>query len=120
MILVERSYPFAFEPVETRPRIGTSKLALGDGFQALILVARMAMLFAPLRIFLPAGGVLALIGALYGLIVALEGGLGFPVLSVVLVLSGVVLILQGLIADQISYMRLSQLESEMARDRPPP
>lgn len=37
--------------------------------------------------------------------------LGFPSLSVVLVLAGLILILQGFIADQISHMRLSQLES---------
>jgi hypothetical protein len=116
MILVERSYPFIFEPIQTQQRVGTSKLILGDGFQALVLVARMVMLFAPLRIFLPVGGLLAALGAIYGLVVALEGRLGFPVLSVVLMLAGLILILQGLVADQISSMRLSQLESEIARE----
>ncbi len=124
MILIERGYPFAFQPIELGARIGKSKLVLGDGLQALALVARMAMLFAPLRIFLPVGISLSLIGTIYGIVVAVEGRLGLPVLSVVLTLAGVIMILQGLIADQISYMRLSQLENEMAKDsssvtRPP-
>lgn len=122
MIMIQRDYPVAFEPVTTRPRIGTSKVVLGDGLQALILVMRMIMLFAPLRVFLPVGALLSGVGLVYGLVLALAHGLGFPSLSVVMVLAGLILVLQGFIADQISYMRLSQLESP-ARDEselPPP
>ncbi len=111
MIMIQRDYPVAFEPVTTQPRVGTSKVVLGDGLQALILVMRMIMLFAPLRVFLPVGTMLAGVGLTYGLVLALVHGLGFPSLSVVLVLAGLILVLQGFIADQISYMRLSQLES---------
>lgn len=111
MIMVARGYPMVFEPVHLAPRIGRSKVALMDGFQALVLVLRMTMLFAPLRIFLPTGLALAAVGAVYGVGLALISGLGVPVLSVVLILGGLILFLQGLIADQISYMRLSQLET---------
>jgi glycosyltransferase involved in cell wall biosynthesis len=111
MIVSQRGYPFAFEPITTRPRIGSSKVVIGDGFQALVLVLRMIMLFAPLRIFLPSGLTLMAAGLAYGAIVALTAGLGVPTLAVVMVITGLVLALQGLIADQISYMRLSQLES---------
>ena len=52
MILLERGYPIAYHPVELNPRIGRSKVKMGDGFMALMLVLRMIMLFAPLRIFL--------------------------------------------------------------------
>ncbi len=116
MIVTQRGYPVAFEPVTTRPRIGTSKVVLADGLQALVLVLRMIMLFAPLRIFAALGAGMAAFGLVYGLVLAMVHGLGFPTLSVVLVLGGLFLTLQGLIADQISYMRLGQLESARLDD----
>ena len=110
IVLKQQDYPFVFEPIATQPRIGTSKVVLADGFQALVLVLRMIMLFAPLRIFLPLGGGLASLGLVYGVLLAAFHGLGFPTLAVVLILGGLLLMLQGLIADQISHMRLGQLE----------
>jgi len=110
MILAQRGYPIAFEPIELNERIGASKVKLKDGFEALVLVLRVVMLFAPLRIFLPLGTILVVVGGAYGTILAIIQGLGFPTLAVVAVLAGLILILQGLIADQISQMRLTSLE----------
>lgn len=117
MILVQRGYPIAFESVDLGSRIGTSKVVIGDGFRALVLVLRMIMLFAPLRIFFTVGAFSAVVGTVYGVAIALGQGLGFPTLGVVLILAGLILILQGLIADQMSYMRLSQLEASSPPER---
>ncbi|MDC0033841.1 hypothetical protein OAJ57_04690, partial [Alphaproteobacteria bacterium] len=111
MILLERGYPVAFQPITVAQRIGTSKVMLSDGFEALALVLRMITLFAPLRIFLPVGLGLLLSGAGYGAYIAFSTETGVPTLAVLTVLVGLMLCLQGLIADQISYMRLSQLEA---------
>src|SRR2546430_2430832 len=58
MLLVARGYPTAFHPIETAPRVGTSKVVAADGFRAVILVLRTVMLSAPLRIILTTGLVL--------------------------------------------------------------
>lgn len=110
MILAQRGYPIAFEPVGLNARIGTSKVKMKDGLEAFVLVMRIVMLFAPLRIFLPIGGLLTVLGSAYGVALAMTHGLGFPALSVMTVLAGLILILQGLIADQISQMRLGRLD----------
>ena len=120
MILLERGYPVAFQPITVAKRIGTSKVALSDGFGALVLVLRMITLFAPLRIFLPVGLGLLLTGGIYGAFIALSSGTGVPTLAVLSVLVGLMLCLQGLVADQISYMRLSQLEAAAASKPPEP
>lgn len=107
MIMLERGYPIEFVPVSLNPRIGMSKVTIGDGFFALIVVLRTIMLFAPLRIFLRAGLALGIIGIIYGLITAVIQGQGIPAASVLAVITGVMMIFFGLIADQISQMRLA-------------
>jgi glycosyltransferase involved in cell wall biosynthesis len=109
LILAERGYPLAFHPISLNRRIGQSKVQLAHGFQSLALVLRMVMLFAPLRIFLTIGAVVSAGGLGYGLLLALRQGQGFPALATLVTLLGVLCIFLGLIADQISQIRLSQL-----------
>lgn len=116
LILVERRYPIAFHPVTLNPRLGTSKVVLADGIEAMNQVLRLIMLFAPLRIFLRAGLALIGIGSVYGLAVALTAGRGLPTTSALVVLAGLMLCLLGFIADQISQMRLGQLPSAIVRE----
>lgn len=111
LILAERGYPLAFHPVHLNPRIGQSKVRLVHGFQSLNLVLRMVMLFAPMRIFLTLGAVLAIGGSGYGAIIALTRDHGFPVLSAVITLFGALCVFLGLIADQVSQMRLTQINA---------
>jgi hypothetical protein len=106
IILIEQRYPFVFHPIETRQRIGSSKVALADGFNTLLLVLRVITLFAPMRIFLRVSMNLLLIGMAYSLYVALTRGEGIPVLGAFVMLVGLLIGILGLIADQISQLRL--------------
>jgi glycosyltransferase involved in cell wall biosynthesis len=115
MILLERGYPVAYHPIELNPRIGESKVRVRDGFLALMLVLRMIMLFAPLRIFLRAGMALIAIGLAYGVLTAVAAGRGIPSAAVVAMLAGVMLCLFGLVADQLSQMRLAQYDQPIFR-----
>lgn len=110
IILVEQGFPFEFHPIETNSRIGNSKVALSDGFNTLLLVLRVITLFAPMRIFLQASLYLLGIGALYSFYVAIAKGAGIPVLGAFLMIGGLLVGILGLIADQISQIRLSSLE----------
>lgn len=111
MIMLERRHPTAFVPVQTAPRAGSSKVRLADGFSTLVLVLQMAMLFAPLRIFLRGGLMLGGIGLIYSMALALATGAGIPVAGALATLAGLLMIVMGLIADQISQLRLIQLAS---------
>ena len=116
IILVEQNYPFVFHPIQTNHRIGSSKVALSDGFNTMLLVLRVITLFAPMRIFLQASLALLSSGALYSLYVALSKGEGLPVLGAFLMISGVLIGILGLIADQISQIRISALEPPPSTD----
>lgn len=107
MIMLEWRYPVAYHPIEVNPRIGQSKVKIADGFLAMALMLRIIMLFAPMRIFFRSGMILFLVGLLYGLGMALLAGRGIPAAAVLLMLAGVIFGFLGLIADQISQMRLA-------------
>jgi glycosyltransferase involved in cell wall biosynthesis len=115
MIMLERGYPILYHPIEVDRRIGQSKVKVSDGFRAMILVLRTIMLFAPMRIFLRLGMILFLAGAVYGIVMALIAGRGLPAVAVILMIIGVVSGFFGLIADQISQMRLAMYDRPIYR-----
>ena len=78
--MLERGYPIGYHPVELAARIGTSKVTLRAGFASMLLVVRVIMMFAPMRIFLPFALMLLGVGAVYSLTLALVVREGFPVL----------------------------------------
>lgn len=114
MVMLERRYPVVFHPVSMKPRIGVSKVRLRDGFGTLALVVRTIMLFAPLRIFLRGGLAVTALGLIYSVLTALIHRSGIPVAGALVTMTGLLLIAVGLIADQISQLRLIQLSSASA------
>jgi len=111
LVLLERGYPLAFLPIRTEKRLGVSKVRLADGFATMLLTLRLVMLFAPLRVFVPGGFALFGGGALYGLVQAVVSGRGLSVAALFLLIAGGLLIMLELVADQISQLRLGQLET---------
>jgi glycosyltransferase involved in cell wall biosynthesis len=112
MLLIERGYPVAFHPITVGERKGKSKVVLKDGFAAMVKVLDLIMLFAPMRIFFRGGVLLVLIGVAYSLIRALVSGQGVPVAGMLIVVTGILSSLLGLIAKQLSELRLSQLQPQ--------
>lgn len=113
LIILERGYPVAFEPVTTRPRVGRSTVQLSDGIEAILQLIRAVLLFAPMRLFLPAGALGIVFGAIYSGTYAVIVGKGIPVAGLFIMLSGMLILFLGLIADQISQMRMSLLSSRI-------
>lgn len=109
IIMLERSYPMALEPVDINERIGKSKVKLIDGFRTILLLLRIVMLFAPLRIFVGTGSVLLSVGFVYSLALASTSGAGVPIMGAVLIIIGFLVSLLGLLADQISQIRMSSI-----------
>jgi glycosyltransferase involved in cell wall biosynthesis len=107
ILMLERGYPIRLFSIEAGQRIGQSKVQLRDGFQALYKVLHLVMLFAPMRIFFPTGVVLGAVGLIYGLLEAWAQREGFPTAALLLVVLGGLLVALGLVADQISHIRLA-------------
>ncbi len=122
IVLLERGYPIAYHPINLNPRIGDSKVKISHGFLAFMLVLRILMLFAPMRIFLRVGFVLIGIGLSYGVAMAVAAGRGVPTSAVGMVLGGILTAFFGLTADQISQLRLAAYDQPIFRilSRPSP
>ena len=107
IIMLERGYPMALEPIDTNERIGKSKVKLIDGFRTILLLLSIVMLFAPLRIFVGAGTILLAVGFIYSIVLATTSGAGVPIMGAVLIIIGFLVSLLGLLAEQISQIRIS-------------
>jgi glycosyltransferase involved in cell wall biosynthesis len=111
--LLQRGYDVVFHPVQTRERIGKSTVRqIRDGFNTIFLMIRLIVLFNPLRFFVPPSILLVLIGLIYGLSLALIKGNGVPTLSLLLVMTGLIAMMFGLLADQISSLRKEMFEKD--------
>jgi glycosyltransferase involved in cell wall biosynthesis len=98
-----------FLPIETRKRVGQSTVnPLRDGYRTIMLIVRLMALFDPLQVFLPIAMALGGLGLMYGIITALVQGKGIPVGAMVLITTGVVSFLLGVVCDQISALRLER------------
>ncbi len=111
LLLLERGYRVGFVPIQTRERLGTSKIRLmADGASTLKHIVRMVVLFDALKVFSMLGLGLMLPGLIYGFAVALIKGQGFPTLAGTVVVSGLLIILIGLVVDQVTELRKERFE----------
>jgi glycosyltransferase involved in cell wall biosynthesis len=101
LALLARNRPVIFVPIDYRRRTGSSKIRpFADTFNFLVLILRISIYFEPLKVFLPASGLLALAGIAYGGWQVRQGNLGEA--PVLLLVSALQILLVGLIADMIS------------------
>ena len=98
--------PFAFERITVRERTGSSTVRWKDGPRTILSVLRIASILKPLRLFAVPGMVFLASGAVYGFAIAIILGRGIPVLSVLVAVTGILLMATGILADQISQLRI--------------
>jgi glycosyltransferase involved in cell wall biosynthesis len=106
-----RGYAVTEVPITIRRRHqeARSTVRLSTGFDTLVLILRLACLFYPLRLFIPASVVFVAGGILWGLpYVLLERGVSVGAL--LLILTGLLLFFFGLLADQVAQLRLEKYE----------
>ena len=97
-------------PIEAAPRKGKSKIRLvSDGAKFLLVIAKICMLFSPLKIFLPVSVYLFLMGlGYYAFTYHTEQR--FTNMSMLLFTTSVMIFMMGLVAEQIAQMRFERTE----------
>jgi glycosyltransferase involved in cell wall biosynthesis len=95
----------AYVPIETARRVGKSKIKLvRDGTRFLLIITKIATLFAPLRIFMPVSLVFFLLGLGYYAFTYLTQG-RFTNMSALLLNSAVIVFLIGLVSEQVTQLK---------------
>lgn len=109
MAFLKAGYNVAFVPIQVRKRSGgKSKIhPWSDGTRFVTIILRMIMLYDPLRIFLPAGALLTLLGvAAWAAGIVVANRLVVPNSTVFLFSAALLTWLLGLVSDQISSTRI--------------
>ena len=106
LAFMRAGYSVRFEPVEAAQRVGVSKIRLGaDGFNFFLILLKVITIFSPLRIFAPVSAAAFLLGAAYAAwTIATQSHVTNS--SVLLILVSVVILLVGLVSEQISSLRI--------------
>ena len=105
LAFMKAGYSVRFVPIEAGRRQGESKIRLGaDGVGFLLILLKVITIFSPLRIFLPISAASFLVGAGYALWTIVTQS-HVTNSSVLLILFSVVVLLVGLISEQISSLR---------------
>lgn len=108
MAFLRSGYPVAFVPISAGKRTGKSHIRpLRDGVRFFAIIFKIATLYAPLKIFLPASGIFFLTGLGYYVFTFLTMG-RFTNMSMLLFSAAVVIFLIGLISEQITALTFSK------------
>ena len=102
---LKAGYSVRFEPIDTKARIGQSKIRfVSDGATFFLILIKVITVFSPLRIFIPISLAAFALGAAYALWTALTQQ-HITNSSVLLIVLAVVIFLVGLVSEQISTLR---------------
>ena len=105
LAFIKAGYNVAFEPIAARARVGTSKIRFAsDGAKFLLILLKVITIFSPLRIFAPISVVSFALGVAYGAWNFIYHA-RIPNGAVLLLLFSVLIMLVGLVSEQISTLR---------------
>jgi len=105
LAFIKAGYSVRFEPVDAEQRRGVSKIRLGsDGLHFFLILLKVITIFSPLRLFVPVSATAFTIGASYGVWTVITQA-HVTNSSVLLIVLSVVILLVGLVSEQISSLR---------------
>jgi hypothetical protein len=105
MAFIRAGYSVRFEPIVAAQRVGTSKIRLGsDGARFVLILLKVITIFSPLRLFVPICAALFATGVVYAAwTIATQSHVTNS--SVLLILSSILILLIGLVSEQIASLR---------------
>jgi glycosyltransferase involved in cell wall biosynthesis len=111
LAVVRGGFSLKYVPIAAQKRVGKSKInLLVDGSRFLTIILRIAVFFAPLKIFVPVSLFFFLSGFSWYVYRVFFVGTGFPPISSLFMTTAVVIFLIGLVSEQITYLRYAGKE----------
>lgn len=110
LALLKTGRSIKYVPITVLTRQGKSKInALSDGFNFFLIIAKIATLFSPFKIFLPVSVFFLLLGIGYYSYTFFAFH-RFTNMSVLLITTSVIIFMLGLISEQVAQLRLIHSE----------
>lgn len=105
MAFFRSAYPVAYEPIPVYQRVGTGShiRPLKDGIRFLVIIFKIATLYAPLKLFAPTSALFFLLGLIYYVYTFVIDH-RFTNMSALLFSASVIVFLIGLISEQITLL----------------
>jgi glycosyltransferase involved in cell wall biosynthesis len=108
MAFLRSGYPITFEPTAAAKRVGKSHIRpIRDGVRFLVIIFKVATLYSPLKVFLPASFLFFATGAGYYAFTYFTAG-RFTNMSLLMFSAAVIIFLIGLISEQITALTYSR------------
>ena len=109
LIFVQQKHLVTETPIEVAPRrSGKSTINTMTALDTLLQIINIVMVFNPMRIFLPIGGIMILLGILWAIPFLIRGS-GLSSVSMMAMTAGLLLIMMGLLAEQLAQIRKRDL-----------
>ena len=97
--------------ITVQPRTGgKSTINTYTAIETILEILNIAVLFNPLRIFLPISILCILLGLIWGITILLVVGRGVSVGAMLAIVTGIIFFVLGLLANQISALRMEQFQ----------
>ena len=109
LIFIQQKHLVTEAPITVAPRLsGKSTINTMTALDTLFQIINIVMVFNPMRIFLPMGGILILLGILWAIPFLVRGS-GLSSVSMMAMTAGLLLIMMGLLAEQLAQIRKKDL-----------
>ncbi len=109
LIFVQQKHYVTEAPIEVVPRLsGKSTINTMTALDTLLQIINIVMVFNPMRIFLPPGAFLIVFGILWAIPFLVRGS-GLSSVSMMAMFAGLLLIMMGLLAEQLAQIRKKDL-----------
>jgi glycosyltransferase involved in cell wall biosynthesis len=111
--LIRAGYLVKYIPIVAARRGGKSKIRpIADGIRFFLIMLKISTLFSPLRVFIPISGVFFGTGVLYYLYTYATAH-RFTNMSMLLLVTGALTFMLGLVSEQIAQMRLDRTDEHL-------
>ncbi len=109
LIFVQQKHLVTEAPIEVAPRrSGKSTINTMTALDTLLQIINIVMVFNPMRIFLPLGGAMIVFGILWAIPFLVRGS-GLSSVAMMAMTAGLLLIMMGLLAEQLAQIRKKDL-----------
>jgi glycosyltransferase involved in cell wall biosynthesis len=111
LVFIAHKHLVAEEPITQRPRTGgTSTISSRTAFNTVMEILNILVLFHPMRVFLPLSVVFTVGGVAWNVPIFLRGE-GVSVGAMLLIVSGLIFFLLGLITEMLANMRRDRVDN---------